>query len=185
VDVSAITYVQGDTSQTPDQGFTAGSKSIQVQGPLVRRAAATAFQALSGLASAYLGVPESQIVAQDGSIGIGPTIADAARFNSARQFAAWIGLVPRQHSSGGRERMGGLSKREDGYLRRLLVHGASCHSMATPGECASPAMARRRAARTQTCKRRRCGARQQKCPHRLEAQKSRLLLAGRLGFPRL
>jgi len=72
VDVSAITYVQGDTSQTPDQGFTAGSKSIQVQGPLVRRAAATAFQALSGLASAYLGVPESQLVAQDGSIGIGP-----------------------------------------------------------------------------------------------------------------
>jgi nicotinate dehydrogenase subunit B len=57
VDVSAITYVQGDTSQTPDQGFTAGSKSIQVQGPLVRRAAATAFQALLGLG---------------GSIGIGP-----------------------------------------------------------------------------------------------------------------
>ena len=50
VDVSAITYVQGDTSQTPDQGFTAGSKSIQVQGPLVRRAAATAYQQLLGLA---------------------------------------------------------------------------------------------------------------------------------------
>ena len=64
--------------------------------------------------------------------GIGPitataiaaTVCDAARFSSARQFAAWIGLVPRQHSSGGRERMGGLSKRGDGYLRRLLVHGA-------------------------------------------------------------
>ena len=64
--------------------------------------------------------------------GIGPitataivaTVSDAARFNSARQFAAWIGLVPRQHSSGGRDRMGGLSKRGDGYLRRLLVHGA-------------------------------------------------------------
>ena len=74
VDVSAITYVQGDTSQTPDQGTTAGSKSIQVQGPLVRRAAATAFQVLSGLASADLGVPESQLVAQDGSIGIGPGV---------------------------------------------------------------------------------------------------------------
>ena len=72
LDVSAITYVQGDTSQTPDQGVTAGSKSIQVQGPLVRRAAATAFQVLAGLASAYLDVPESQLVAQDGSIGIGP-----------------------------------------------------------------------------------------------------------------
>src|SRR5580704_18009415 len=52
VDVSAITYVQGDTSQTPDQGTTAGSKSIQVQGPLVRAAAATAYQVLSGLEAA-------------------------------------------------------------------------------------------------------------------------------------
>jgi CO/xanthine dehydrogenase Mo-binding subunit len=72
VDVSAITYVQGDTSQTPDQGFTAGSKSVQVQGPLVRRAAATAYQALLSLASAYLGVSGDQLVAQGGSIGIGP-----------------------------------------------------------------------------------------------------------------
>jgi nicotinate dehydrogenase subunit B len=44
--IARITYVQGDTSETPDQGFTAGSKSIQVQGPLLRRAAATAHQAL-------------------------------------------------------------------------------------------------------------------------------------------
>jgi transposase len=64
--------------------------------------------------------------------GIGPitataivaTVAEPSRFTSARQFAAWIGLVPRQHSSGGRERLGGISKRGDGYLRRLLVHGA-------------------------------------------------------------
>ena len=51
VDASMIGYVQGDTSQTPDQGFTAGSKSIQVQGPLVRRAAATAYQQLVALAN--------------------------------------------------------------------------------------------------------------------------------------
>src|SRR5262249_48312803 len=44
--ISKITYVQGDTAETPDQGFTAGSKSIQVQGPLLRRAAATAYQLL-------------------------------------------------------------------------------------------------------------------------------------------
>jgi nicotinate dehydrogenase subunit B len=69
VDVSAVTYVQGDTIQTPDQGFTAGSKSIQVQGPLVRRAAATAFQALLGLASQYLGTTD--LVAQGGKIGVG------------------------------------------------------------------------------------------------------------------
>ena len=57
VDVSAISYVQGDTSQTPDQGFTAGSKSIQTQGPLVRRAAATAYQALLNLGSGNIGSP--------------------------------------------------------------------------------------------------------------------------------
>ena len=55
---------------------------------------------------------------------IAATVCDATRFSSGRQFAAWIGLVPKQHSSGGRERMGGLSKRGDGYLRRLLVHAA-------------------------------------------------------------
>ncbi len=85
VDVSAITYVQGDTSQTPDQGFTAGSKSIQVQGPLVRRAAATAFQELLSLASAYLGASADQLVARDGSIGIGPGMKHRTRY--AKLFA--------------------------------------------------------------------------------------------------
>jgi transposase len=64
--------------------------------------------------------------------GIGPitatalvaTIGDAAVFESGRHLAAWLGLVPRQHSSGGKERLGGISKAGDGYLRRLLVHGA-------------------------------------------------------------
>ena len=64
--------------------------------------------------------------------GIGPITAtaivsaagDARQFSSARQFAAWLGLVPRQHSSGGKERLGSISKRGDTYLRTLLVHGA-------------------------------------------------------------
>lgn len=64
--------------------------------------------------------------------GIGPitataivaTITEATQFRSAREFSAWIGLVPRQHSSGGKERLGGISKRGDAYLRRLLIHGA-------------------------------------------------------------
>jgi len=46
------------------------------------------------------------------------TIAGAAQFRSAREFSAWIGLVPRQHSSGGKDRLGGISKRGDAYLRR-------------------------------------------------------------------
>ena len=64
--------------------------------------------------------------------GVGPitasaivaTVGDARQFKSGRQFAAWLGLVPQQRSSGGKERLGGISKRGDGYLRRLLVHGA-------------------------------------------------------------
>ena len=44
--------------------------------------------------------------------------------HSGRQLAAWLGLVPKQYSSGGKERLGRISKRGDGYLRKLLVHGA-------------------------------------------------------------
>jgi transposase len=64
--------------------------------------------------------------------GIGPVIAtalvatvgDARAFASGRHLAAWVGLVPRQHSSGGKERLLGISKRGDSYLRRQLMHGA-------------------------------------------------------------
>jgi transposase len=64
--------------------------------------------------------------------GVGPIIAtalvatvpDATTFRSGRHLAAWLGLVPRQHSSGGKERRLGLSKRGDAYLRRQLIHGA-------------------------------------------------------------
>ena len=64
--------------------------------------------------------------------GIGPITAtalvaaagDGRCFKNGRQFAAWIGLVPRQRSSGGRSRLLGISKRGDRYLRTLLIHGA-------------------------------------------------------------
>jgi transposase len=64
--------------------------------------------------------------------GIGPitataitaAVGDPTYFRSARHFAAWLGLVPRQHSSGGKERLGRISKRGDSYLRKLLIHGA-------------------------------------------------------------
>ncbi len=52
------------------------------------------------------------------------TIGDASQFHSARQLAAYLGLVPRQHSTGGKVRLGRISKRGDVYLRKLLVHGA-------------------------------------------------------------
>jgi transposase len=53
------------------------------------------------------------------------TAGDAKRFNSGRQFAAWIGLVPRQNSTGGKERLGGITKAGDRYLRQLLVVAAT------------------------------------------------------------
>ena len=64
--------------------------------------------------------------------GIGPLTAtalvaamsDGKAFKNGRQFAAWLGLVPRQHSSGGKARLLVISKRGDTYLRTLLIHGA-------------------------------------------------------------
>jgi transposase len=64
--------------------------------------------------------------------GVGPalatalvaTVADPRAFRSGRNFSAWIGIVPKQHSSGGKDRLGGISKRGDRYLRGLFVAGA-------------------------------------------------------------
>ena len=63
--------------------------------------------------------------------GIGPITAsalvasagDPSNFKNARQFAAWIGLVPHQNSSGGKTQLLGISKRGNVYLRTLLIHG--------------------------------------------------------------
>ncbi|MDG2971205.1 IS110 family transposase [Pseudomonas extremaustralis] len=64
--------------------------------------------------------------------GIGPltasalvaSIGDAKNFKNGRQLAAWLGLVPRQHSSGGKSTLLGMSKRGDAYLRTLMIHGS-------------------------------------------------------------
>jgi transposase len=64
--------------------------------------------------------------------GVGPmlatalvaSVADPKAFRSGRNFSAWIGLVPKQHSSGGKDRLGSISKQGDRYLRGLFVAGA-------------------------------------------------------------
>ena len=64
--------------------------------------------------------------------GVGPLVAtalvaavgNAHEFKNGRELSAWLGLVPRQHSSGGRNVLLGISKRGDRYLRTLLIHGA-------------------------------------------------------------
>lgn len=78
--------------------------------------------------------------------GIGPitasaliaSISDAKSFANGRQLAAWLGLVPRQHSSGGKTKLLGISKRGDTYLRTLLIHGARSvihHAGTQPDAC--------------------------------------------------
>ncbi|WP_201662664.1 transposase, partial [Paraburkholderia sabiae] len=51
-------------------------------------------------------------------------VGDPQQFRNGRQFAAWLGLTPRQRSSGGKSKLGGITKRGDTYLRTLLVQGA-------------------------------------------------------------
>jgi transposase len=59
-----------------------------------------------------------------GATAITAVVTDLKAFRSGRDFAAWIGLVPRQDSSGGKQKLGPISKQGDRYLRRILVVGA-------------------------------------------------------------
>src|SRR2546423_1154093 len=78
--------------------------------------------------------------------GIGPligtaiatTVADPGVFRSGREFAAWLGLVPRQNSTGGKTRLGGITKRGNRYLRRLLINGASANLLRSKATKADP-----------------------------------------------
>lgn len=83
--------------------------------------------------------PRTQMLMQ--RRGVGPLIASAfaaelgqpRAFKNGRQVAAWLGLVPRQHSSGGKPILLGISKRGDAYLRTLLIHGARAAMRTAPG----------------------------------------------------
>lgn len=74
--------------------------------------------------------------------GVGPVtatavvaaIANGSSFKNGRQFAAWLGLVPRQHSSGEKQRLMGITKKGDPYLRTLLIHGARSVVFRSPGK---------------------------------------------------
>jgi len=73
--------------------------------------------------------PESQRLITIPGVGIlGATAiiasVDPNNFKNGRELAAWLGLVPKQHSSGGKSKMLGISKRGDSYIRKLLIHGA-------------------------------------------------------------
>src|ERR1700693_4074545 len=79
--------------------------------------------------------------------GIGPITAsaiaaavpDATLLRSDRQFAAWLGLTPRAHSSGGKQRLGGISKQGDGYIRRQGIKlGGKLGDEAAPVTAVAP-----------------------------------------------
>lgn len=78
--------------------------------------------------------------------GIGPlvataiaaTVPNAGTFRSGREFAAWLGLVPRQRSTGGKQRLGRISREGDGYIRRLLIIGAQAVLLRSKAAHADP-----------------------------------------------
>lgn len=73
-------------------------------------------------------------VGQTTATAIVAMVGNAAEFDSGRQFAAWLGLVPGQYSSGGKTRLGRITKAGDAYLRSLLVLGARAVLNAAPGK---------------------------------------------------
>lgn len=81
-------------------------KQVASESPLVQR-----LETIPGIGS----VTATALVA---------AIGDGRHFKRGRELAAWLGLVPRQHSRGGKERLLGISKRGDSYLGTLLIHGA-------------------------------------------------------------
>jgi transposase len=104
--------------------------------------------------------------------GIGPVIAtamvatvgNARLFAAGRSFAAWLGLTPRQHATGGKERLLGISKRGDGYLRRQLMHRARSLVRLVARPRALPLGVDQCAARPPALQRRRCRGCQQAGP---------------------
>jgi transposase len=98
---------------------------------------------------AFQNTPDCQRIAA--VEGVGPLIATAIvaaisnghAFENGGQFSAWLGLVPRQNSSGGKSRLLGISKRGDPYLRTLLIHGALIADRSRTGVPASRITARK------------------------------------------
>src|SRR6266404_3812001 len=89
-------------------------KSAEQQGQLMQHRTSEASQRVEA-------IPGIGVI---GATAIVATVADPTVFRSGRDFAAWIGLVPRQDSTGGKQKLGPISKQGDRYLRRILVVGA-------------------------------------------------------------
>jgi transposase len=82
-----------------------------------------AWHKTNAVSQRFASIPIGPIIAT----AIATTVADPNVFRSGREFAAWLGLVPRQNSTGGKPRLGGITKRGNRCLRRLLINGASAN----------------------------------------------------------
>ena len=110
----------------PDPGRTILGSLVEQFEELERRLA----QVEAEILASHRASPVSRRLAK--IPGVGPVIAtaivatvpDPSVFRSGREFAAWLGLVPRQRSTGGKQRMGRISRQGDRYIRRLLIVGA-------------------------------------------------------------
>lgn len=73
-----------------------------------------------------------------GATALAASVADPNQFRSGREFAAWLGLTPSQNSSGGKDRLGRITKMGDRYLRKLLVIGATPRGQCSHGQPNGP-----------------------------------------------
>src|SRR5262249_21155518 len=119
-------------------------KVLQVMAEQIEQLEAAVVALEKQLVAWHKSNPVSQRLATIPGIGpiiataIAATVAEPSEFRSGREFAAWLGLVPRQNSTGGKHRLGGISKRGNHYLRRLLINGASANLLRSKATNADP-----------------------------------------------
>ena len=138
-DLIAIVRADGDT-RLPD----VARQVLQVLANQIEQIEAAISALERQLLAWHKSNPVSQRLASIPGIGpiiataIATTVADPNVFRSGREFAAWLGLVPRQNSTGGKIRLGGITKRGNRYLRRLLINGASANLLRSKATKADP-----------------------------------------------
>jgi transposase len=123
----------------------AGVEALRLLGSEVDRVEARLAEADARLMAQHKANPDSRRLAA--IPGVGPMTAlsiclrvDASQFKSARHFAAWLGLTPKDHSTGGKQRLGGISRAGNERLRQLLVLGATAvirHATKPGSRCGS------------------------------------------------
>ena len=141
--VARLIAIMRDESDArlPDSGTPGVARCLPTQVEQLEAAVAAMEKQLTAW---HKSNPVSQRLATIPGIGpiiataIAATVVEASGFRSGREFAAWLGLVPRQHSTGGKARLGGISKRGNQYLRRLLINGASANLLRSKATNADP-----------------------------------------------